>query len=204
MGLTEPEDNEEDDLIAALERVAHHVHVGPKPHQKRTASGFKPKPLTKRQLDWIVAQVNAGKIHLPEPEQLTDDDYCMVWALADSGSAAHVADVSKHFPGAPVRESAAPKQGVKYVGATGDTISNRGEAEIHFWTPDGQNRMTVFQNASVGMPILSISKLTDEGNDVLFTKKWWMYYTFRDRKTDALCEAPRCLLCSTQSTSSSR
>ena len=56
-------------------------------------------------------------------------------------------------------------------GATGDNVPNRGEADITFWTPDGNSRVTTFQNASVGMPILSISKITEEGNDVMFGAK---------------------------------
>ena len=95
----------------------------------------------------------------------------MVWALADSGSAAHVADVLKQFPGATIRESEAQRLGVKYVGATGDETANRGEADICFLTPDGQQRVTTFQNATVGMPIRSISKVTAEGNYVMFGDK---------------------------------
>ena len=94
----------------------------------------------------------------------------MIWALADSGSAAHVARASKHFPGALVQESDAQRRGVQYVGATGDQTPNLGEMHIQFWTPDGQQRVTTFQNAAVGMPILSIGLITDEGNDVTFTK----------------------------------
>ena len=81
-----------------------------------------------------------------------------------------MADVRKQFPGAQIRESEAQRRGVQYVGATGDNTPNKGEADIAFFTPDGQQRLTTFQNAGVGMPILSISLITEEGNDVLFSK----------------------------------
>ena len=56
MGLSEPEDSE-DAMIAALNSLAHKVQHGPKPHHKHLRG---PKPLTKKQVDWIVAQVNPG------------------------------------------------------------------------------------------------------------------------------------------------
>ena len=162
MGLTEPADDE-DEMISALKTIAHTIRVGPKPHQKRVDCNRGPKPLTKRQVDWVVAQVQQGKIDLPDLHQLDDDDFTMVWALVDSGSAAHVADARRHFPGATVRESDAQRRGVHYVGATGDQIANLGEAQVSYWTPDGQQRMTTFQNATVGMPILSTSLICEEG-----------------------------------------
>ena len=170
--ISEGEDaDDEDNMLSTLNMIAHRVRKGPKPHQRGVSRSNVPKPLTRKQLDWIVAQVKAGKIDLPNLDALNEDDFTMVWALADTGSAAHVADMRKQFPGASIRESEAQRRGVQYVGATGDCAPNRGEADITFITPDGQSRVTTFQNASVGMPILSISKVTDEGNDVLFGAK---------------------------------
>ena len=161
--------DEETEMLAARGRVSHRIREGPKPHQRQAPAG-KPKPLTKKQVDWIVSQVQAGKIHLPDLEDSDEPTYKMVWALVDSGSAAHVANVAKQFPGAQITESLAQKQGVQYVGATGDTTPNMGEAVITFQTADGQMKQAVFQNAAVGMPILSVTNLTNEGNDVLFSK----------------------------------
>ena len=87
----------------------------------------------------------------------------------DSGSAAFVMP-TQWLPMFALEPSAGSTRGAKYVGATGNNVPNRGEADICFWTPDGQQRLTTFQNASVGMPILSISKVTEEGNDVIFRR----------------------------------
>ena len=165
------DDDDEENMLSTLSAIAHKVRKGPKPHQRGTDRNKPPKPLTKKQIDWIVAQVNSGKLTLPDLGELEDEDFTLVWALADSGSAAHVADVLKQFSGAVIRESDAQRRGVKYVGATGDETANRGEADICFYTPDGKRCMTTFQNASVGMPILSVSKVTAEGNYVLFGDK---------------------------------
>ena len=115
--------------------------------------------------------MHAGTIDLPALDNLDDASYTLVWALADSGSAAHVADMSKAFPGANVRVSPGQKEGVQYAGAGGQLLPNKGEAVIPYLTSDGQRRATIFQNAAVGMPILSISKITDEDNIVAFHKR---------------------------------
>ena len=163
-------DDDEEAMVSALKTVAHKIRTGPKPHQTRT-SGNKPKPLSKKQLDWVVAQVQAGKIELPQLEQLDDKDYVMVWALADSGSAAHVADIKKVFPGAKITESQGQKQGIQFQAADGGLLANRGEAKMLYVTPDGQRRCTVFQDAAVGMPILSITKIAEEDNLIAFHKR---------------------------------
>ena len=162
-------DDDEEQMLAALKQVAHHVRRGPKPHQNQSTK--MPKALTKRQIDWIVAQVNAGKLELPQLDQIDDDSFKMVWALVDSGSAAHVADVRKEFPGAEIRPSEAQRKGVQYQGAGGQLMPNQGEACIPYLTPDGQHRFTVFQNAAVGMPILSTSKIAEEDNLLMFHKR---------------------------------
>ena len=166
-------------MVTALQHVAQQLQKdssprGPKPHQPRASAGTQgktPPPLTKRQLDWIVSQVNQGKIQLPQLEELNDSDYEMVWALADSGSAAHVANCRRIFPGAAIRQSQGQKDGVQFQAADGGLLPNRGEAEITCFTPDGQQRRTVFQDAAVGMPILSINKIAEEDNLVAFHKK---------------------------------
>lgn len=123
----------EDEMLTALNKIAHRVRMGPKPHQRRTEMGptcHWPKRLTKRQLDWIGGQVQEGKIDLPDIDQLEDEDHALVRALADSGSAAHVANACKPFSGAAVRESDARRRGAHYSGAGGDQIPNQGEAVV--------------------------------------------------------------------------
>ena len=127
--------------------------------------------MSKTRIDWIVSQVQSGKLRLPEPEEVEDTDYTMIWALADSGLPAHVADCRKILAGATIRQSEGQTNGVQFQPASGASIPNRGEAEIVYFTPDGQRRRTVFQDAAVGMAILSINKIAEEDNLVAFHKR---------------------------------
>ena len=101
---------------------------------------------------------------------MRDQDLVTVWALLDAGSAVNVVDFEKHFPGIKVKESSAQRKGVKYLTAGGGEIPNRGEGEIHYKTVIGEHKVTVFQNASVGMPILSTNCVAHEGNDITYRK----------------------------------
>ena len=134
-GISEPDDaDDEEAMMAALSLAANKIQKGPKPHQRR-APANKPPPLTKKQVDWIVSQVQAGKIDLPDLKDIDDPTYKMVCARVDIGSAAHVANVAKQFLGAAIQDSLAQNQCVQYVGATGDTTPNMGEAVIRFEPP---------------------------------------------------------------------
>ena len=97
-----------------------------------------PKPLTKKPIEWIVAQVNAGKLSLPDLDQLDENDYCTVWALADSGSAARVADKDRQFPGAIRRKSRGQSQGQTCVTADKGELANKGEFDVAFKTQEAK------------------------------------------------------------------
>ena len=64
--LTEHDEDEETKMLSMLGKIAHTVKTGPKPHQRCIDRSKPPKPLTKKQLDWVVAQVNSGKLKLPD------------------------------------------------------------------------------------------------------------------------------------------
>ena len=89
---------------------------------------------------------------MPDLDFEHDDDYFTVWALADTGYAAHVADKERHCPGAVVRKPKAQRQGVKYVGANGGEMENKGEFDVVFEGADHKLRKATFQNADVGLP----------------------------------------------------
>ena len=57
---------------------------------------------------------------------------------------------------------------MKYVVANGGEIPNRGEWTLAFKTETGQPRRITFQNAEVGMPIISTNGLTAEQNEVTY------------------------------------
>ena len=124
--------------------------------------------LARRQIDSIVAAAVRGEIQLPELD-LPSDEHCMtVGSLADAGSAAHVADKAKHFPGAEVRPSKGQARGVKYVVANGGELDNKGELDVQWRATDNRLRTTTFQNAEVGMPRCSISCVAKDKHRAVF------------------------------------
>ena len=70
-----------------------------------------------------------------------------------------------------MRDSKGRKEGLKYVGATGGEIPNRGEMVITFKTENGSTHSKVFQDAAVGMPIMSAGEMTEEDLEVILRKK---------------------------------
>ena len=148
----------EDEVLAHLDKIAHHVRVKTAQSQAQrkaanTPAVFKQK-LSKKQIDHVVAAINKGDLKLPDLKFECNEDYLTVLALADTGSAAHVANRDKHFPGAVLRKSKGQAQGLKYVTADGGEITNNGEFGVIFKAPDGHLRRTTFQNAKVGLPHL--------------------------------------------------
>ena len=104
-----PQDTDEDLLVQFLGSIAHQVNTGPaKSQAQRKAESREPKVvnstkgtpkcgimkqrLTKKQIDKVAAAINRGELQLPDINLECDEDYFTVWALANTGSAAHVAD----------------------------------------------------------------------------------------------------------------
>ena len=74
----------------------------------------------------------------------------------------------KHTPGVPIRESDAQQRRIKYVTANKSELCNKGEGDVKLLTDDDQQKMITFQNAKVGMPIVSTNKPAREGHDITF------------------------------------
>ena len=77
------------------------------------------------------------------------------------------------MPEAKVRESTAQRRGVKYLTAGGGKDPHRGESEVNYRSAIGEDKPVAFQNASVGMPIISTNCMTKEGagNDITYRAK---------------------------------
>ena len=89
--------------------------------------------------------------------------------MVDSGSVDDVADVNNEFPDHTVKEGKAQQQGVKYVAAGGAEIPNEGESKVTLMSDDGFLLPQItFQNAKVGMPIMSVRRLVRKGSKVEF------------------------------------
>ena len=108
-------------------------------------------------------KIRRGRIQLPpcKPHQ--------IWCMVDSGSAPHVADHKRHFPGATLKPSKS-KNTAEFATATGDPFAADGEFRVAFKTQEGQQRHVTFQNAPVTVPIVSSGKMCDEDNEITYTK----------------------------------
>ena len=72
----------------------------------------------------------------------------------------------------PLMEGEAKSMGVKYVATNGAKMENYGEKKIRFRKEciGGINDM-LFQVADVGKPLVSVSRILDKGNTVIFSRK---------------------------------
>ncbi len=105
-------------------------------------------------------------------EVLANEDFQEVDVVVcgDSGCSDHIMNRAD-APGYRVEPSEASKRGKGYVAADGGRIENEGEAELNLATEKGQNVKTRFQFARVTRPLMSIAKICDADNTVLFSKK---------------------------------
>jgi len=103
----------------------------------------------------------------------------------DSGCADHIANMSD-LPGYHIKESAGSKAGKGWVAADGMRILNEGEAELNLAS---QGRMkSTFQVGKVSRPLMSIARICDAGNTVLFNKT---HAIVRDSKGAEVCKFDR-------------
>ena len=90
-------------------------------------------------------------------------------ATIDSGASDSVAG-RKHAKTCDVVPSSGSRDGVKYVSASGDIIDNIGEKHVQVETATGRKRTLNLQVADVHRVLLSVSKICDAGNQVIFTR----------------------------------
>lgn len=166
------DNDDEDEVMMALQQLTSKITVGPKPSQKQRKKKVQPKPLSPEVIATIVAALKSGDLTLKDLDSTpcTDDDLVEIYALVDSGAGAHTANAAKHFPGAMVTESAAQRAGVKYITANEEEITNDGEMSIPAITEHGDEFPLTFQNTSVGMPIISVAQMAHD-YDSKFRKK---------------------------------
>ena len=92
-----------------------------------------------------------------------------VSAIMDSGSAECVApeNIARNIP---LMETEASRQGQTYHTADGGVIKNKGEKTVTMYSEDGDQFRARYQITDVTRPLNSISRVCDQGNNVLFTK----------------------------------
>ena len=93
----------------------------------------------------------------------------------DSGAAESVLPPNV-VPGEMLKEGDAKKAGVKYMAACGTAMANHGEKRVKFKAVDRDGNTShlaaiQFQVTDVNKPLAAVSRILDQGNSVLFTRK---------------------------------
>ena len=85
----------------------------------------------------------------------------------DSGAAESVLpkDMLKEVP---LKESKGSRSGLNYVAANGGRMPNLGEKNVNFRTKDGRSSNITFQVTSARKPLVSVSRIVQKGNKVIF------------------------------------
>ena len=101
--------------------------------------------------------------------QNTYNGWRRVTVTVDSGSADHVAP-EEEFGTTPLEESEGSKKGRRYIAANGQKVPNLGQRVVKMATDDGLPLQVRWQVTKVVKPLLSVSKLTSNGNVVILDK----------------------------------
>ena len=106
-----------------------------------------------------------------------DSGWNRVSAIMDSGSAECVAleTIARNIP---FMETETSRQGQTYHTADGGVIKNKGEKTVTMYSEDGDQFRAGYQITDVTRPLNSISRVCDQGNNVLFTKTGGRYTWF--------------------------
>ena len=156
------EENDEDDMIKALQQISSNITVGPKKSQKQKKATAAPSPLTRRKIAAIAEQVKSGEISLPSLRLHNNGDYECVWALVDSGAGRPCARKNKHFVN--VDATMVPSK-VRLTTATGQEVKSGGVFKVECKTAEGNTIIQEFEDTDVDMPIVSVSSLSKNGSD---------------------------------------
>ena len=85
----------------------------------------------------------------------------------DSGAADHVMPAG-WLSFLRIRPSAGSKSGLHYVAANNARMPNQGQSRLKFMSSEGTVASILFQIAAINKPLVSVSKLIDEGHEVIF------------------------------------
>ena len=156
------QDDDYEDLMTAFSEITSNISTGPR-LSKKTRRATR---LTPQRIAAIAKAVDEGRIHLPDLDLPTDNDYCAVWALVDSGSAVHAVDAKKTFPTQNIDPPPPRHRG--FAVADGTRIPHGGFVTTDVVTQEGQRKPITWKNASVSMPILSTHDLARNGYRLAF------------------------------------
>ena len=158
----ELEEDDEDEVLAALKQLTHNVKIGPKIPQSQLRRN---QAMSKKQVNQIAQQVRSGDIALPDLDLASNAEYEAVWALVDSGAGKSCANKARHFPH--VQSSNQPSQ-VRMATANGQELKSRGTFTVHGQTSEGQTVVPKFEDTDVEMPIIAVNDLSLDDAEVIF------------------------------------
>ena len=98
---------------------------------------------------------------------MEDRGWSRVKVIMDSGAAESVCPRAM-APQFTVHDSIASRAGVYYTSANGGKIMNLGEQHVPVCLSNGARTIATFQVADVSRPLMSVSKLCEMGNRVIF------------------------------------
>jgi hypothetical protein len=98
-------------------------------------------------------------------------EWVEITVTVDSGASETVAplDMATHIP---IDSSEASLRGVAYEVANGQIIANKGEKNCIVQVAGGSAKLLSFQVCDVHKPLLSVSRLCEAGNAVVFHPVW--------------------------------
>ena len=113
--------------------------------------------------------VDDGNVLLPVGEWSPTE----VEVTLDSGCTNHVMD-AEDAPGYSVQPSVGSRRGQNFIVGNGETIPNEGEVHLNMDAPAGDGShvpiTTNFQVAEINRPLMSVSRICDQGYTCLFTR----------------------------------
>ena len=162
LGDFSSDDEDESEVLKALAALTPNVSKSSARSMSQRAKKGQPKTAQTpdfARLCAIARDVKAGRIHLPNVDLETNDEYNCLWALVDSGAGANVAR-KNHFPDAVPID--APS--ITLSTASGGSLPNDGAHLVHTVHRDGTRIARKFYRAEVDMPILAVTEMAQEGN----------------------------------------
>ena len=157
------ENDDEDEVVAALNKITSKIQVGPKTSQKTRKDAARKTPknsIDRREIAHIAQQIRDGEIELPTLDLESNEEFEAIWALVDSGAGKSCARRSKHFRA--VTGENAPSS-VKMSTANGQELKSRGVFRVEALSSEGHPIIQDFEDTNVDMPITAVAELSDSG-----------------------------------------
>ena len=129
------------------------------------------KTLNKQTVAQMSKLVKSGKLHLPDLDLESNDEYEAVWALVDSGAARSCARREGHF-GRTVTHL--QPSSVKMATTSGEELKSRGCFQLDALSVEGNKISQTFEDADVDMPIMAVTELSANGklgSQVVFNER---------------------------------